>query len=195
MLLGDTGVGKSSLCMQFVSNHFEPYRESTVGASFLTKTIVSDNTAIKFNIWDTAGQEKYHSFAPLYMRGASAAMIVYDVTRRQTFENVAHWITDLRDTTDRDVVIAIAGNKMDLPLESHEVSADEARAYAEREGCLFAETSAKTAQNVAPLFHEITLRLPALHSSQDNVGRLVVSLNQPAHHYGEDPAPSSGPCC
>ena len=81
VLLGDTGVGKSSLVLRFVTNNFKPYSESTIGASFMSKMIMVDAKPIKFQIWDTAGQEKYHSLAPMYYRGAAAAVIVYDITR------------------------------------------------------------------------------------------------------------------
>jgi Ras-related protein Rab-22 len=81
VLLGDTGVGKSSLVLRFVTNNFKPYSESTIGASFMSKMIMVQGKPIKFQIWDTAGQEKYHSLAPMYYRGAAAAIIVYDITR------------------------------------------------------------------------------------------------------------------
>ena len=81
VLLGDSGVGKSSLVLRFVTNSFKPYSESTIGASFTTKLITLEEKSIKYQIWDTAGQEKYHSLAPMYYRGAAAAIIVYDITR------------------------------------------------------------------------------------------------------------------
>jgi len=81
VLLGDTGVGKSSLVLRFVTNNFKPYSESTIGASFMSKMIMVQGKPIKYQIWDTAGQEKYHSLAPMYYRGAAAAIIVYDITR------------------------------------------------------------------------------------------------------------------
>ena len=81
VLLGEAGVGKSSLVLRFVANHFKAYSESTIGAAFMSKTLVVDDQAIKFQIWDTAGQEKYHSLAPMYYRGASAAIVVFDITK------------------------------------------------------------------------------------------------------------------
>lgn len=82
VLLGDSGVGKSSLVLRFVVNDFKPYSEATIGASFFSKLVVTNNTPLKFQIWDTAGQEKYHSLAPMYYRGAAAAILVYDITNK-----------------------------------------------------------------------------------------------------------------
>ncbi|CAM9786397.1 unnamed protein product [Choristocarpus tenellus] len=119
VLLGDTGVGKSSLVLRFVTNNFKPYSESTIGASFMSKMIMIDNTPIKFQIWDTAGQEKYHSLAPMYYRGASAAIVVYDITKAHSFETLKDWINELQAQGPKDMAIAIAGNKKDL--EAHRV--------------------------------------------------------------------------
>ena len=82
VLLGDSGVGKSSLVLRFVVNDFKPYSEATIGASFFSKLIIANNIPMKFQIWDTAGQEKYHSLAPMYYRGAAAAILVYDITNK-----------------------------------------------------------------------------------------------------------------
>lgn len=80
------GVGKSSLVLRFITNEFKPYQESTIGASFMSKLIMVEGAPIKFQIWDTAGQEKYHSLAPMYYKGAAAAIVVYDITKRNTFK-------------------------------------------------------------------------------------------------------------
>ena len=114
VLLGDTGVGKSSLVLRFVTNNFKPYSESTIGASFMSKVIMVHGKPIKFQIWDTAGQEKYHSLAPMYYRGAAAAIIVYDITRANTFNTLKTWVEELKSKGPKDIIIAIAGNKADL---------------------------------------------------------------------------------
>ncbi|CAN0352662.1 unnamed protein product, partial [Discosporangium mesarthrocarpum] len=119
VLLGDTGVGKSSLVLRFVTNNFKPFSESTIGASFMSKMILIDNTPIKFQIWDTAGQEKYHSLAPMYYRGAGAAIVVYDITKANSFRTLKDWINELRSQGPQDMVFAIAGNKSDM--EAHRV--------------------------------------------------------------------------
>lgn len=161
-LLGDTGVGKTSLGKRFVSDSFLSNEVNTVGASFLSKTVVVEelNRTFKYQIWDTAGQEKYRSLAPMYYRGAAAAIVVYDITRANTFEKVKHWIKELHQLGPRDAVIAIAGNKSDLE-DSRQVMGKQAAEYAKSVNALFAETSAKTAVNVYQLFMDITKALPA----------------------------------
>merc|ERR1712178_585322 len=114
VLLGDPAVGKSSLVLRFVRGQFFEYQESTIGAAFLTQNVSLNDYTVKFEIWDTAGQERYHSLAPMYYRGAQAAVVVYDVTSQDSFERAQRWISELRDQANRDIVIALAGNKVDL---------------------------------------------------------------------------------
>ena len=162
VLLGDTGVGKSSLVLRFVTNSFKSYSESTIGASFMSKLITVDNKPIKFQIWDTAGQEKYHSLAPMYYRGAAAAIVVYDITRKSSFQTLQNWVKELKQLGPENIVIAIAANKCDLK-EQQEVEPSAARQYAstlESDGAIFVETSAKENTNVSQLFVDLSRRLP-----------------------------------
>jgi len=172
VLLGDTGVGKSSLVLRFITNEFKPYQESTIGASFMSKLIMVDGSPIKFQIWDTAGQEKYHSLAPMYYKGAAAAIVVYDITKRNTFKTLQDWIRELQEQGPEGIVIAVAGNKSDLcdaPENAHlrEVSTAEAAAYAAEIGASFLETSAKTKSNVNEIFEQISQNLPAYEPPQN----------------------------
>lgn len=160
VLLGDAGVGKSSLVLRFVSNHFKEYSESTIGASFMSKTIVVNDAAIKFQIWDTAGQEKYHSLAPMYYRGSAAAIVVYDITREGSFETLKNWVKELQSLGPENIVIALAGNKVDLEDE-RQVQPSVAQQYAREINAIYTETSAKEDTNVHHLFEQITARLPA----------------------------------
>jgi small GTP-binding protein len=160
VLLGDAGVGKSSLVLRFVTGAFDRYSESTIGASFMSKNMTVDGQPIKFQIWDTAGQEKYHSLAPMYYRGAAAAIIVYDITKASSFETLKMWVRELQQMGPENIVLAVCGNKCDLE-EKREVDADHARTYADEIGALLLETSAKTNRNVQGLFEAISRRLPA----------------------------------
>eukprot|EP00736_Rhodelphis_marinus_P013399 Rmarinus@m.15991 len=164
VLLGDTGVGKSSLVLRFVTNQYKDFQESTIGASFMTKTVVVGEEAIKFQIWDTAGQEKYHSLAPIYYRNASLAILVYDLTREASFNVLKIWVTELRTLGPPDIVIAVAGNKLDLVEEDPSQRAipyETAKAYADEIGAQYTETSAKTDANVGDLFINMAQKLPA----------------------------------
>lgn len=96
MLLGDSAVGKSSLVLRFVKKQFFEYQESTIGAAFLTQSVQLNDCVVKFEIWDTAGQERYHSLAPMYYRGAATAIVVYDITNRQSFTRAKSWVKELQ---------------------------------------------------------------------------------------------------
>merc|ERR1711953_191595 len=159
VLLGESAVGKSSLVLRFVKGQFLDFQESTIGAAFLTQTVVLDDTTVKFEIWDTAGQERYHSLAPMYYRGAQAAIVVYDITNADTFARAKSWVRELQKQARADIVIALAGNKSDLGSR-RTVEYEEANAYAEENGLLFLETSAKNANNVNEIFLAIARRLP-----------------------------------
>lgn len=156
VLLGDSGVGKSCIVLRFVRGQFDASSKVTVGASFLSQTIVlQDSTSVKFEIWDTAGQERYASLAPLYYRGASAAVVVYDITNPETFLKAQFWVKELQKHGNPVIVMALVGNKADLESQ-RQVSREEAQEYAESNGMFYIETSAKTSDNVNQLFEQCT---------------------------------------
>ncbi|WFD18257.1 GTP-binding protein of the rab/ypt [Malassezia caprae] len=160
VLLGESSVGKSSIALRFVKDQFEDYRESTIGAAFLTQTVKrSDDTKVKLEIWDTAGQERYKSLAPMYYRNAHCAIVVYDITEKDSLENAKSWIRELQRHADSNIIIVLVGNKLDL-ADTREIPTEEGEKYAETEGLLFLETSAKTPTNITELFDTIANRLP-----------------------------------
>jgi len=146
---------------------------SCFSASFMTKTFIHNEMTYKLNIWDTAGQEMYRALAPMYYRQASVCVVVYDVTQMDTFVSVRAWIKELRGhiTADNKTLIAIAGNKCDLN-DKRVVPTEEAKAFADKMGAEFVETSAKSAQNVNQLFCMIAQRLPRNETNVGNI-RLV----------------------
>jgi small GTP-binding protein len=185
VLLGESAVGKSSLVLRFVKGQFHEYQESTIGAAFLTQTVAVDDVTVKFEIWDTAGQERYHSLAPMYYRGAQAAIVVYDVTNADTFGRAKNWVKELQRQANPNIVIALAGNKADLAAK-RQVETEDAQAYAEEQGLLFMETSAKTAMNVNEIFMAIAKKLPK-NETRRSEGLSVRADAQPAK--------SGGGCC
>ncbi|BES88652.1 unnamed protein product [Nesidiocoris tenuis] len=189
VLLGESAVGKSSLVLRFVKGQFHEFQESTIGAAFLTQTVCVDDTTVKFEIWDTAGQERYHSLAPMYYRGAQAAIVVYDVTNQDTFGRAKTWVKELQRQASPNIVIALAGNKADL-ANKRSVELEEAQAYAEENGLLFMETSAKTAKNVNEIFLAIAKKLPKSDQNAGNAsgqGRRLVE--------SESTAKPASACC
>ncbi|POS84505.1 P-loop containing nucleoside triphosphate hydrolase [Erysiphe pulchra] len=164
VLLGESAVGKSSLVLRFVKNQFDDYRESTIGAAFLTQTIsLDDTTTVKFEIWDTAGQERYKSLAPMYYRNANCAVVVYDITQASSLDKAKQWVKELQRQANDNIIIALAGNKLDLATSSPDkraISTADAEAYAKESGLLFFETSAKSSENVKELFTSIAKKLP-----------------------------------
>ncbi len=166
VLLGETGVGKSSLVSRFSEDTFRPFNAATVGASFVSKTVDVGNAApIQFQIWDTAGQEKYHSLAPMYYRGAAAAIIVYDISNKKSFQTLKNWVEELNEKGPGDITVVVAGNKSDLE-ELREVNSEEASAYANTIKAMFMETSAKMSVNVDELFKDLARRVPASKLTQ-----------------------------
>lgn len=154
MLIGDSGVGKSNLLSRFTRNEFNLDSKSTIGVEFATRSIQVDAKTIKAQIWDTAGQERYRAITSAYYRGAVGALLVYDISKRPTYENVTRWLKELRDHADSNIVIMLVGNKSDL-RHLRAVSTDEAKQFASENNLSFIETSALDASNVELAFQNI----------------------------------------
>lgn len=166
VLLGESAVGKSSIVHRFVKNTFDNMRESTIGAAFLTQTITlpENNTTIKFEIWDTAGQERYKSLAPMYYRNANAALCVYDITSRSSFNKAQDWIKELKKQAPEGIVICLVGNKLDL-VDERQVEEQEVISYVqelnqENDNVIMTECSAKSGDGVLDIFNKIGRALP-----------------------------------
>lgn len=154
VLIGDSGVGKSNILSRFTRNEFCLESKSTIGVEFATRTLQVEGKTVKAQIWDTAGQERYRAITSAYYRGAVGALLVYDITKGQTFDNVQRWLRELRDHADSNIVIMMSGNKSDLK-HLRAVSEEDGQALAEKEGLSFLETSALEASNVEKAFHTI----------------------------------------
>ncbi|XP_076914107.1 ras-related protein Rab2BV-like [Bidens hawaiensis] len=158
VLIGDSGVGKSNILSRFTRNEFCLESKSTIGVEFATRTLQVDGKTIKAQIWDTAGQERYRAITSAYYRGAVGALLVYDITKSQTFDNVQRWLRELRDHADSNIVIMMAGNKSDL---SHlrALAEEDGQSLAEKEGLSFLETSALEAYNVEKAFQTVLTQI------------------------------------
>lgn len=162
ILLGETNTGKTSLSLRFSNDEFRPYTESTIGASFFEPTRTYTNaetgrtTQVTFKIWDTAGQEKYHSLASMYYRGAHSAVMVFDISRSSSFLTLKRWVEELKARGPPDIFLVVCGNKLDLEESGdRKVSKKEASEYATSVGAWYVETSARDSTNVKELFEHV----------------------------------------
>ncbi|KAK8582751.1 hypothetical protein V6N13_069520 [Hibiscus sabdariffa] len=146
--------GKSNLLSRFTRNEFCLESKSTIGVEFATRTLQVEGRTVKAQIWDTAGQERYRAITSAYYRGALGALLVYDVTKPTTFENVSRWLKELRDHADSNIMIMLIGNKTDLK-HLRAVATEDGQSFAEKEGLSFIETSALEATNVEKAFQTI----------------------------------------
>jgi Ras-related protein Rab-2A len=144
-------VGKSCLLLQFTDKRFQPVHDLTIGVEFGARMVSIDGKQVKLQIWDTAGQESFRSITRSYYRGAAGALLVYDVTRRETFAHLASWLEDARQHANPSMTIMLIGNKSDLS-HRRQVTPEEGEAFAREHGLVFLETSARTAHNVEEAF-------------------------------------------
>ncbi|KAH3764124.1 rab family protein [Pelomyxa schiedti] len=161
VLIGSSGVGKTSVSGRFVNQTFSTEYLATIGASFLSKSITVGDMQVKLQVWDTAGQEKFRSMTPMYYRGAQAAVIVFDVSDSTTFNDVNDWFTDIKTHVNGEIAIAVVGNKIDAPRRV--VTAEQGQMfvaslqYATK--IPYFETSAKTGEGIDQLFESLARTL------------------------------------
>lgn len=159
IILGSSTVGKSSIVTRLIRDTFTTNTVSTIGAAFLSKTIDVGDVQVKMMIWDTGGSERYRSMAPMYFHDAHAAIIVYDITSPQSFQEVKFWLKELEEKGPQTIQIALVGNKSDLE-EERAVSAQMGREFATKHIIeIWMETSARTGENIKPLFEALASRI------------------------------------
>ncbi|KAL7274351.1 hypothetical protein RUND412_002765 [Rhizina undulata] len=183
--IGDSGCGKSSLTIRLCEGRFSANHDVTIGVEFGSRFITVDeefNKKMKLQIWDTAGQETYRAITKSYFRGAAGALLVYDITRRETFEHIQEWLDELRSTAEPNISIILVGNKLDLvddetnACEKRKVTREEAEAWAEKNGLkAFIETSAKTGAQVEKAFVDVAVEI------YKNIRSGVYDLNDKSH--------------
>ncbi len=154
IVLGDCAVGKSNILSKYSKNIFNKSSKSTIGVELITKFFRYENKIIKVNIWDTAGQERYTSMITTYYKGAKGALLVYDITRKITFDNIDNWLKELISINSNKISICLIGNKNDLSL-LRQVSQKDAQIKANKYGIKFYETSALDSSNIKNAFEEL----------------------------------------
>lgn len=151
LLIGDSGVGKSCLLLRFADDTYTDSYISTIGVDFKIRTVEVESKTVKMQIWDTAGQERFRTITSSYYRGAHGIIVVYDCTERESFDNVATWLGEIKKYASENVNILLVGNKSDL-TEKKAVTTEEAKKFAEENKLELLETSAKNAINVENAF-------------------------------------------
>ncbi|KAF2974220.1 hypothetical protein EK904_013678 [Melospiza melodia maxima] len=159
-------VGKTSLITRFMYDSFDNTYQATIGIDFLSKTMYLEDRTIRLQLWDTAGQERFRSLIPSYIRDSAAAVVVYDITNVNSFQQTTKWIDDVRTERGSDVIIMLVGNKTDL-ADKRQVSIEEGERKAKELNVMFIETSAKAGYNVKQLFRRVAAALPGMESTQD----------------------------
>lgn len=160
VLIGDSGVGKSSLLFRFAEDSFTESYTSTIGVDFLFRKVQIDGATVKIQIWDTAGQERYRTITSAYYRGAHGIIMVYDVTSKQSFEHIGDWLREVTQHASPTTLKALVGNKADL-VSQKVIQEDEAKEFATKLNppIPFWETSAKNAKNVETMFISLAQEL------------------------------------
>lgn len=156
VLIGETSVGKTSIISQFVEKTFQYEQQSTTGGTFSSKTVKCSNDKIlNLEIWDTAGQERYRSITKMFYKDANAVILVYDITKKESFEQLnIYWAKQVQELCPSNVIFAVAANKADL-LEDEQVTEEEGREFAKSLNAIFALTSAKNKAGIEKIFLEI----------------------------------------
>eukprot|EP00730_Choanoeca_flexa_P017694 TRINITY_DN8553_c0_g1_i3.p1 TRINITY_DN8553_c0_g1~~TRINITY_DN8553_c0_g1_i3.p1 ORF type:complete len:230 (+),score=44.88 TRINITY_DN8553_c0_g1_i3:63-692(+) len=151
LVIGNASTGKSCLLHQFIENKFKSESSHTIGVEFGSKIVNCGGKTVKLQIWDTAGQERFRSVTRSYYRGAAGALLVYDISNRESYNALTNWLTDARTMASPDIVIVLVGNKKDLEAD-REVTFLEASRFAQENELMFLETSARTGENVEEVF-------------------------------------------
>jgi Ras-related protein Rab-18 len=158
VIIGEAGVGKTSLMSKFVFDTFDDQMQPTIGCDIHNKSVTIDGHKLEVRLWDTAGCERFQTMLPLYYRGCHGAILVYDVTRKDTFNKLRDWLLELQNNlTNDDAVVMIVGNKIDKT--GRQVSKEAGNEYAKQRSALFIETSAKTSEGVSIAFEELLLKI------------------------------------
>lgn len=188
ILIGDSAVGKTSIVNQYIFNSCSPEHRATIGIDFFSKILKEGDTTIRLQIWDTAGQEKFHSLIPSYIRNSTVAILVYDITLRSSFENLQKWHQTVIKTSNPFCIVV--GNKSDLDSE-RQISIDEGEKFAHQIKADFIETSARTPTNIQELFKKVASAPTALdeevRQSNPNTDEstIVVPIDMPSQSKNE----------
>ena len=202
IIIGDSAVGKSNILLRYIHDNFNEEFQSTIGVEFGAKNIKLEDKVYRIQIWDTAGQETFRSITRAYYKNSVCAFVVYDITNRNSFQNVKSWIEDCKRQSPKTVFMVLIGNKVDLE-ENRQVSYEEGSVFAEKNGMLFFETSAKTGKNIEEIFLKSSMEIAKKIDSgfydlsndscgiKQGAGNSSITLNRNNNGNGQ----AGGYCC
>jgi len=178
IIIGDTEVGKSSIMLMFTEQHFQTAHDMTIGVEFDSRSVrLGDGSVANLEIWDTAGQESYLSITRSYYRGTDCCLLVYDVTRRESFEHLPRWLNEAKmNAANPNLVLMLVANKVDLD-HMRNVSRAEGKAFADLHGMLFTELTAKNQKKVEQIFVDSAQKVLAVQKSNPRSKSPAVKLN------------------
>jgi len=175
VFLGEQSVGKTSLITRFMYDSFDNTYQATIGIDFLSKTMYLEDRTVRLQLWDTAGQERFRSLIPSYIRDSTVAVVVYDITNMNSFQQTSKWIDDVRTERGSDVIIMLVGNKTDLS-DKRQVAIDEGEKKARELNVMFIESSAKSGYNVKQLFRRVAAALPGMESPEQKNDKDLIEV-------------------
>ena len=195
ILIGDSSVGKTNIMNKYLKNQFKEDSRATVGVEFGSRQFEIENRKIKAQIWDTAGQERYRAVTSAYYKGAKGAFIVYDVTRKETFDSVNRWISDILTTCDKNLTIILIGNKSDLE-DQRQISKQQGEEKAKTYQLAFLETSALSGENLEKAFNMLINEIYEKCKSEfENTDYLNLGDSVEEIQLKKDDSESENKCC
>ncbi|EAY22783.1 Ras family protein [Trichomonas vaginalis G3] len=189
--IGDSSVGKTCIVNRFLQDKFDPAEPNTIGTLYESFTDHRDGHDLEIQIWDTAGQEQYRSLGPIYYRSSLAALVVFDITNRKSFDDINEWVSEFRSVAGENTIVLLVGNKIDLPERA--VEKEEAQEWATKNNCIYMETSARNGTGVKQLFTTLVDELMKMYNGDD--GMKVVSRSKVNTPDKDSQTEKKGGCC